>query len=294
MCAALLVWMKIFRDELGEGVSFFLCAFSFAFSYRMSYYAAELKPYSMDVLGVGLFVLFMRAQPESAKAEGRARIWPAVILPFLLFFSYAALFACWIVLFNFALLRGSGGTRRQALAYSCSLLLCGAGLYFFDLRYGLRQQCLFGYWKDYFLCSTSPYCFIRSFGEGLQRIAIWFYGDNSYLKRAGAFFIPFFVVGLASFFVRLFKERRGVCDAKTASAALFSALFVLGLAGKYPFTGERITLFFAPFVFYATASGICLARRYKPLYAAALPAYCAFLIACGADAFLKFLGLFWR
>lgn len=165
--------------------------------------------------------------------------------------------------------------------------------YIFDLKYGLADKYLFPYWNDYFLCTDSLYCFIKSFGEGLRRLVVWFFGDNSFFRKIGSFFIPFFVFSLFTYGMRSFKENKFIIYKIDAiGLIIFAELFVLGMIKKYPFTGERITLFFAPIIFFMILKGINLFKKNRPLYTIFSALYFAFLIGCSLNSFFKYLKLY--
>ncbi|MBZ0165494.1 MAG: hypothetical protein K8I00_01715, partial [Candidatus Omnitrophica bacterium] len=97
MLSAFLVWKRLYERHCeGETEPLTLLLFSWVSSYWLVYYAAELKPYSMDVLAAGLFAVYFFKQREyTARAPSAGLIWGALLLPFLLFFSYTAIFFFW-------------------------------------------------------------------------------------------------------------------------------------------------------------------------------------------------------
>lgn len=281
--AAFFVWLKAYKSNL-------LALFSFSVSYWLVYYAAELKQYSIDLLVVGIFCLFIGYQQ---KLEVKKR-FVAFILPALLFFSYAAIFVFWIPAYNLlALSRRDKTVLPQLIVYtvlSAAAIIC---VYLIDLRFGLSQSCLFGYWKDYFICTDSLYCFIKSFAEGLRNIVAWPFGNSKLFLRLGSAFIPFFLLGLFSSCKSFFKEAKsGIYTLEALGVVLFLELFILGILKKYPFTGERVTLFFMPVVFFMIVKGIGLFRRYKPFFFAFTGMYSLFLVFCSLNSLFKYLKLY--
>ncbi len=332
MFFAFFVWLKAYRRRFPQDIEFLLVLFSFSVSYQLVYYAAELKQYSMDLLIVGLFCLFIGYQKElagkrpglsfiphpenhvckgmdewfsggiplhehkSEKSETtavkpRSFIILTILIPVLLLFSYASLFLFWIIAYNFLLLlRKNKEILPLFLSYTLLSVIFLILLYIFDIRFGLSENCLFDYWKDYFLCTDSAYCFIKSFMEGLRNIVAWPFGNSKLFIRLGSFFIPFFILALLTSIKSFFKEAKaGIYSIEAIGLIIFIELFFLGLIKKYPFTGERVTLFFMPFVFLMIVKGIGLFRKYRPLYLSFTALYCSFLIFCGLNSLLRYL-----
>jgi len=276
MFAAFFVWLKAYKRNL-------LAVFSFSVSYWFIYYAVELKPYSMDLLVVGIFCLFIGYKQKLI-----------FLLPALLFFSYAVIFVVWIPAYNLLELSRKDKTALPALiVYILLSVIAIICVYLIDLRFGLSQSCLFGYWRDYFICTDSPYCFVKSFTEGLRNMVAWPFGNSKLFLRLGSVFIPFFLLGLFSSFKSFFKEAKsGIYSLEALGVVLFLELFILGLLKKYPFTGERVTLFFMPVVFFMIVKGIDVFKRYKTLYFSFLTVYTLFLSYCGLNSLLAFLRLY--
>lgn len=292
MLLSLFVWAKIYKERFSLGWTFFLVLFSFCSSYRLVYYAVELKQYSMDVLAVGIFCLYLNYQQRfEYKKPVIDFIIITILLPFLIFLSYSTLFVFWIVIYNFLfIVRKNKNMLTLCIIYTLLSIVFFVFLFIFDLRYGLSERCLFQYWNDYFLCTNSPYCFIKSFGEGLRRLVVWFFGNNSFFRKMGSFFIPFFILSLLVSATRSFKERKfKIYGIDTLGLVIFIELFVLGIMKKYPFTGERVTLFFAPVVFLMIINGINLFEKNKPLYWAFKIIYFTFLIACSLNSLFNYL-----
>ncbi|MBM3255751.1 MAG: hypothetical protein FJZ08_05565 [Candidatus Omnitrophica bacterium] len=276
MFLAFWAWLKAYKNNL-------LAVFSFSVSYWLVYYAAELKPYSMDLLVVGIFCLLLGYK--------RGLIF---FLPLLLFFSYAAIFVFWIPAYNlFMLWRKDKSTLPSLITYILVSMAAFISAYSIDWRFGLSQSCLFDYWRDYFICSDSPYCFIKSFTEGLRNMVAWPFGNNRLSLRLASVFIPFFLLGIFLSFRSFLKEAKsGIKTLESFGAIIFIELFILGLFKKYPFTGERVTLFFMPVVFFMIVKGIELFKRYKTLYFSLLTVYTLFLSYSGFNSLLAFLRLY--
>lgn len=292
MLLAFFIWFKIYRDRLSLETNFLLVLFSFISSYELVYYAAELKQYSLDVLVVGLFCLYLSYQQRFENKKPTLNfIISTIFLPFLIFLSYASLFVFWLVIINFLLnIRKNKDLFSLATIYTFLSVTCFLFAYSIDIRYNLAENCLFHYWRDYFLNTDSFYHFLKSFGEGLQRLVVWPFGNDVLVKRIGSFFIPFFLFAL--FAPGLNKKKLRIYTIDVLGLVIFLELFVLGVLKKYPFTGERITLFFAPIVFFMIVKGINLFKKYKPLYAISSALYVMFLVSCALNSFFKYLKLY--
>jgi hypothetical protein len=295
MLLAFFVWARIYSKEFSHKWHFLLALFSFASSYRLVYYAAELKQFSLDVLVMGIFCLYLVYQKKTMEKRLTGDfVILTLFLPLTIALSYAGLFIFWIVIYNF-LFSTKKDSRILFLSISyffiCSLVI--ALVYYFDLRYTLSMNAMSSYWNDYFLCTDSPYCFIKSFGEGLRRLATWWFGNSKSFMRLGSFFIPFFVLSLFGFGLSsLKKDKFRLWGLDAVGLVIFLELFILGIIKKYPFTGERITLFFAPFVFYFIIKGTGFFKARKPLYVGLSIFYVSFILLCGLNTFSIFLKLY--
>jgi len=253
MMTAFFLWIKIYRREFKEDVLFLLAVFSFVSAYYMSYYAAELKPYAFDVFSVAAFCTYFSYQKGfESKTPTKTLYLLSALLPFLLLFSYASLFVFWIGAYNFLLL-----LKRNRELISVFLLngfvslLCLTWLYYFDLQHS-RNPHIQSYWESYFLCTESVLCFGDTLFEGIKRLStFWFaHFDVKAFVVMGVIFIPFLLFGLIQYgFGRWKKDNYQIFHADVLTFIMLMELFILGVLRIYPFTGERITLFFAPFIF---------------------------------------------
>lgn len=295
MISAFLVWLKIYKKELLSRWQYLLILFSFASVYYMSYYAAEFKHYSMDLLTVGLFCLYFYHQKElinNNKPLNSGFVIVTLLLPLTILFSYSSFFVFWTVIYNFLFIKRKNLKFIATLAgyiITCSLVM--AFVYWIDLRHTFGAKVTFSYWHDYFLCTDSAYCFFKSFGEGLRKMVVWWFGDSTLLKRVGSILIPFFFFSLISHgFKSIKKYGFKFFGLDTLGLILFLELFILGILNKYPFTGARTSLFFAPFVFYFIVKSFEVFNR--KLYITANILYFLFIIVCGLSSFLTYIKLY--
>ncbi|MFH1519878.1 MAG: hypothetical protein ABIE75_04850 [Candidatus Omnitrophota bacterium] len=292
MLGAFFIWKKLYKDSLSNQWQFLLVLFSFASSYAFSYYAAELKPYSLDVLVVGIFCLYFIHQRRLANSQpSKLFILATLLLPFTLLLSYGSFFVFWIVVYNFLFrVRRNRKILPLILGYITISLVVMFFAYRFDLKHGLDIRGLFIYWDDYFISTKSPYYFFKSLGEGLRKLTVWWFGNSNFFRRTASIFIPFFIISLFGYGIRsIRKDKFRLMSIDAIGMVIFLELVVLGLLKKYPFTGERITLFFAPFVFYFIVKAISSFRKIKPLYLGFSVFYIVFLLICGINTFLAHL-----
>ncbi len=295
MLGAFVIWIKLYQRQWQDKVGIFLSILSFTVSYQLVYYSAELKPYSMDVLAVGLFCLFFYYQQQFVSKSPTAWLYcTSILLPFLIFFSYAGCFVFWMVGYNFIILiRDNKKLIPVFLVNAAVSLLCLALLYFIDLRHGMYMNGFYQYWKNYFLGINSFTAFITPFGEALKEIGTWWYGNTKLLIRMATPFLPLLVFSLAKYgFGGWKKNGWGIFTIPRMFGVLFVELIILSICHKYPFTGDRITLFLAPFVFYMIVKGIDSLRKIKILHAICFGYYLFFLGVCLVSSFLHYLSLY--
>jgi len=293
--AAFFIWKKIYKQALAGPWLKLLALFSLSSSYYFSYYAAELKHYSMDVLVVAIFCLYLGYQRRLTRDEPSKMFTVAtLILPFTLFFSYVGFLLFWIVSYNFLfLIIRNKKLIPLAIVYIVSSFLAAVSVYFIDLRYNFSTVALFSYWNDYFVCTDSIYCFFKSFSEGLRKLATWWFGNIDLLKRGASFVIPFFVISMFAYGFKSLKENKyHIWSLDSVGLVIFLELLMLGILKKYPFTGERITLFFAPLVFYFIIKGISSLQRVKIVYRFFIISYLVLSLGSAFNSFASYLKLY--
>lgn len=292
MLSAFFVWMRIYKEGFSNKWYFLLALLPFVSSYSLSYYASELKPYSIDVLVAGIFCLYLTNQKRILdKGLSKIFVISTLTLPLTLLLSYGSFFFFWIVIYNFLhIARGNRKVLPLLIAYSFISLLLIIFVYFFDLRHSLSIKSLFSYWNDYFLCTDSFRCFIKSFGEGLRKLTVFWFGNNTFFRRVASCFIPLFAFSLFGYGIKsIRKDRFKLISIEAIGLVIFFELLILGLFRKYPFTGERITLFFAPFVFYFIVKSISFFKKNRFLYLNFNIFYVTFFLACSINSFLAYL-----
>jgi len=295
MIAAFFVWAKIYKKTFKENIGFAFVLLSFTASFSMSYYASELKPYAMDVLVVGLFMLFLSRQKELQDGLPVKRDYLiASLLPITLLFSYGGFFVVWIVGLNFLLiLRKNRKIFLLFLNYAIVSSLILILSYNIDIKFSKEVQEAYSYWNSYFVCRSSAGCFFESLGEGIQRLSTWWFGNTKAFKAAASPFIGFLLYSLVRYgYMSLRKSKFCIFSVETLSAVLFLELFVFGLLRKYPFTGERITLFLAPLIFSLIVRGIMDLRRIKLAFYGFSLYYIGYLLLCYGNSFIYYVKLY--
>ena len=296
MLAAFFVWMKIFRLYLKNDWLYILTLLAFGGSYRMTYYAGELKHYSMEVLVAGLYIVFLHYQNQfQSKAPSRTFFILSSLMPLLLFLSYSSIFFFWIIPFNFLLMiifnRNRSLIAPMLINIAVAIAAC-ITIYKVDLVYSINPL-MTDYFQSYYLQLDSWGGFFTPFGEGVQRMATYWYGDTKYFTRAATIFIPFFFFGMIIYGLKQWKEARfQIAHLDIIGLTVFAELFVLGLLKKYPFTGERITLFFAPFTMYIVVKAMHGFTKIKYLHWIFLGYFGVFSIVCTGNSFYQYLQLY--
>lgn len=293
MLLAFFVWLRVYQKMLLGKWQALLAIFSFASSYRIIYYASELKPYSMDVLVAGLFCWYLICQKQLCnKAPSKPFIMATLLLPLTLVFSYSTFFLFWLVIYNFIfMIKKNYKIAILLAAYSFLCILLIVFVYYFYLRYELSGDP--SAWNNYFLCTKSPYCFIKPFGEGIRKLTTFWFGNSKFFIRAASFLIPIFMISLFGYGIKSLKRNKlKFLDGDSFGLVIFLELVILGIMRKYPFTGARTTLFFAPLVFYLIIKGISYLKVNKPLYLSLNIFYISFLVMCSLNSLFAYLKLY--
>jgi len=263
MLSAFCIWFRLYKCNLEKPWLLFFVLLAFVSSYRINYYSAELKPYAMDVFVVALHALYIQYQSQfTDKPPTKWLVWGAVLMPGFLFFSYAALFVFWIVSYNFILL---AKRNKQLVPVLCagigSALLCFLTVYTVDIR-GSVTEVTVNYWQGQFICTENVSCFFDTFGDGLKKLVAYWNGTEKFHRRGAVIFIPFFIFSIFYYgFGKWKSDRFAIFSVDSLAWILLLELIVLGVLHKYPFSGSRLTLFFAPFVFYMIVKGIDHLKR---------------------------------
>lgn len=293
MLLAFFVWLRIYRQAFSDKWQALLAAFSFASSYRIIYYSAELKPYSMDVLVSGIFCWYLIRQKELiGNGPSKPFVITTLLLPFTLLLSYGSFFCFWLIIYNLLFMAKRNPKAAVLLAgyvFLCVLLIIF--VYYIDLRHALGAPS--SVWNNYFLSTQSPLRFIETFGEGLRKLTTFWFGNSRFFIRAATVFIPVFLFSLFGYGIKSLRSHKfRLIDMESFGLIIFLELVVLGMMRKYPFTGARITLFFAPLVFFLIIKGIGYLKANKPLYLSLNIFYICFLAVCSLNSFFTYLKLY--
>jgi hypothetical protein len=297
MICAFFTWLRLFRKEEGVGLNYTLFILAWCGSNLMSYYSAELKQYSGDVLIAAIFSLFMLDQRNHLNDQ---KIRPIVALkylfmPALVLLSYTANFFVLIPLYNLILnIRHNKKTIPYMCIYLVSTVIFVGLSYYYDARHARVVEDFPVYWNDYFILTTSFSDFIQSFSEGFRNIFVRWFVETSLIRRIMTIFLPFAVYFLAVFGFRRFKEDKGMLlSLKSITPAILIGMMIAGVTKCYPFTGTRVTLFIAPFIFYSIIKGIGIFKDRLPwVYRGLLSIYVLTLISTSVYVMFKYLALY--
>ena len=280
MIAAFLVWLRLARYGLQDRWQYLAFVCSWPASGMMLYYSAELKQYSMDVLAVALFLLFLYNQERLQKMKVRRYTVFLAMLPVLGLFSYPAFIAALLPLYNLVIASfRDRSVKKDLCVYAVSLAVVACLSYFYDMRWRPEGELAQGF-GDYFISFASAGEFFRTFGEGVNNLfSRWFIEYPKFFKSVARIFVGWGLIYMFyGFFAQRKKEGGTIRSLETAALVLFVLMFLLGCLHKYPFTVPRTSLFFAPIVLYMTAKGIGLAAKVHPyLYRVAMNLYFVFL-----------------
>ncbi|MDO8580935.1 MAG: hypothetical protein Q7S13_05590, partial [Candidatus Omnitrophota bacterium] len=295
MLSAYFCWIKLYSQKKEQGLGLLLMILAMTCTFRFSYYASELKPYSLDVFVVALYTWFLIDQRRFETQRPTTGLYVmAAVLPLLMFFSYGSLFVVWMAAFNFLLmLKANHSLIRPLVVNLISVAICFMAVYRLDLAHSMNEPTMHEYFQDSFIHFTSLSAFFSPLGEGIRRLGTWWYGNGKFFIRAATPFIFFFLYGLGRYgFKQLNNSRFRLHEIGAIGCALIVELFVMGCTGKYPFIAERITLFLAPFVIYFTVQGIEDLRRFKVAHRFAVAYFVIYLLAALIHSFQYYWGFY--
>jgi hypothetical protein len=253
MLAAFFVWLNVVRSQSRDPQTLILFIGCWCASIPLVYHAGELKPYSMDVLVSGLFMLFLYRQPDLQNTPGLYRSL-LFFLPLLGVVSYPVIFLYPLPLYN--LIRDAYARRRllpELLFYLGGGMWWVLFVYFFDYRVtltGLLQTS----WHTNFISFNSTGEFLKTFGEQFSNIiSRWFAEKPRWIKYPARFFVGSGFLYMLINFWRIFKaEWFRFRSLVPAAFCVFLMHLMLGCLHKYPFSIPRLSLFFAPFLLWMT------------------------------------------
>jgi len=257
MIGAFFVWFSIARRILSYPWDLILFIGSWCASMPLVYYAAELKPYSMDVLASGLIVLFLLDHNQRQQNLQVNRII-LLLLPLLGLWSYPALFLLLLPLYN---LSCEGINERRWLPeltfYLASYVLVLLLVYLFDFRVSVHHL-MEEFWHDYFISLDSFKHFFDSLGKGMNNLISRRFAENPrWVKVPSRVFIGLGTgYMLAAFWGQFRKDRFLLRSVVPMTFAMFLIQLVLAIFRAYPFAVPRMSLFFTPLLILMTIKGI--------------------------------------
>jgi len=283
MIGAFLIWLRLARTGLKGQLEYVTFILSWPASALLIYYAAELKPYSMDILAGAVFLMFILNQKRLADSWPRSRYLLSLgLLPAWGLFSYPAFLFALILWYNLLLDYRRERRSSELCLYSFALIFFLALSYFFDMRFRHVMEVSLGF-GDYFISFASVEDFFKTWQEGTLNLFVkWLVVRPRIFKHTATFFMVFGLIAMfAGFFGNIRKEKYYFRSLQTIPFVLYVELFILGALHKYPFTVPRLSLFFCPLVLLLTLQGIdAVKRRNRPLGSGLHGLYVLFLLVC--------------
>ncbi|MCB9757147.1 MAG: hypothetical protein H6753_01830 [Candidatus Omnitrophica bacterium] len=263
MISAFAVWMKIASYELKDRWAYLTYVLSWAGSSLLVYYSAELKPYSMDVLAAGLFVLFLYHADQLFQEKSWVYFFSIGLLPLLGMVSYTA-FLFYIFLFYHLLIakKKDGFWWQCVLSFSIAAVVSLGWVYYFDIRLAQATTNSQGF-SDHIVSFASVGEFFKTWGEGTLSLFGRFFAERPRVIKKMA--VPFAILGFGymfyTFFKSFFSQGYRLTTFRTMALVLYGELFILGALQKYPFSVPRTSLFFCPIVFLLIVDAIMALRQ---------------------------------
>lgn len=296
MLLGFFLWIYIYKKEANNLFYLFLLIFSFASSVFTIDYAAYLKQYSCDLFTIAVFTIFIYHQKEYFQGRGNLKyLWLfSILTPVLIVFSQMSVFIFWMIIYNYLFfIKKDKAVVKLLLVYTGLVAIFCWLVYRFDIIYSLRVKFMQEYWKDCFINTSSVYGFIKTFTNGLQNLIVRWFVEAKLAKGFANVFMPFCLVAIVRSFWLSFRENKGrIFDINAICLVLILELLVLGIFKAYPFTGARVTLFIAPFIFYMIVKGIYLTKKIKFIFLPLISLYIIFLLGVSGYLLTFYLGFY--
>ncbi len=244
MFFAFWVWMRIATISFVHAWQRLVYALCWVSSVSLIYYAAQLKPYSMDVFVAGMYVLFFldaeRLKSTLTNLQYNILVW---CLPLGGLVSYPAFFSMalplWVLYFE---------GKRSWMRIGGYVAICATVaflVYWFDVRMG-NEMVLQRYWNDYFVSFHSFGDFFKTFNLGLNNLLNrWLAEIPDYHRWIGQTFIG---IGFVYMLLRAIEcvRQKARMDISVAGLIMVILLLISGLWQRHPFNVPRTSLFLAP------------------------------------------------
>jgi hypothetical protein len=253
MLGAFFVWIKIARRVLDHPWDLIVFIGCWSASMPLVYYAAELKPYSMDVLACGIIVsdtIFY----SSRNCQNINGVRHYFLLPLLGLVSYPALFLLLLPLYN--LVRECIRQHRwlpPLSIYLGSYALVLGFVYFFDFR-DSAHYLMEEFWHDYFISLDSFKTFFSSFGKGMANLTARRFAEHPrWVKAPSEIFIGLGIgYMLAVFWGQWKKDRFNLRSIVPVGFAILLLQLLQSLLRVYPLAVPRMSLFYTPLLLLMT------------------------------------------
>jgi hypothetical protein len=225
----------------------------FAFSDKLIWHSAEVKPYSGDVF-IAVLLLFVALAIKHGTPAVRF-VWLSLVAAIALWFSFPAA----IVFGGLSLTLLPQLWRRKGLAVwlACNALVVGSFLllYLVTVRHQHNEygSYLLQYWAEDFPDYSHPLFIPIWLVKELGRLC-----DHPY-RSFGAIVAVLAICGIADLIARDHHRLLGACMWPMALA--IAAAF----AHQYPFNGDRLTVYLLPGIFLLCGAGTALLRERLPM-----------------------------
>ncbi len=263
MLTAFVVWMRIAGQELKGRSAMLTYVLSWAGSSLLVYYSAELKPYSMDVLASGLFMIFIINADRLQKEKRPLYLLGMTLLPLLGLFSYPAFLFFIFLFYHLLATKTKDGFWLQCfLSFGIAAVIALGFVYAFDIRVARANTSTQGF-SDHIISLASIGEFFKTWWEGTMDLFSRFFAERPRIfKRLS---VPFGMLAFGymfyAFIKNFAKDGFRFHSFRTVALILYFELFVLGVLQKYPFAVPRTVLFFCPIVLLLIVDALMSLRK---------------------------------
>lgn len=275
-CVSVLVFATLARRLLPLGPAILAIAL-FCFADRLIWHATEVKQYAVDVFIAVLLTLVAVGSSSYENASEKRLIWLTGLGAVAVWLSYPAVFV--FAGLSLALLPAlfRRGGRSAIVFLAANLVVCASFLILLlTVVHAQQNQSLADYWAEDFL--DLGHLISAAVSVARHLLALCTYA----LQPAGAVVLPCMLVGIG-----WFMRRR-----KLMQAAMLLNPLALNLlaatAHRYPFDGQRLTVYLVPAVLLFAAAGADEIYRFgRAAFGrfALAPAVAMVAIAAGTAAF---------
>jgi hypothetical protein len=231
---ALLVW-RLFPAPIALSV-----AALFAFCDKLIWHSAEVKQYGPDIFAAVLLLFLTIGWRRPVSFIARTLLI-SLVAAVLVWFSFPAIFVfggASLVLLARLARRGPPWSGAEIASWvTGNLLVAGSFVFLYALTVRGHAGYLDDYWREHFADWHRPWFVPVWIIQEIYRLC-----DHPY-RSFGWLVLPAAVLG------SVYLYRVGRSNVLWACLGSVALCLIAALAQKYPFTGERITIFLAPALF---------------------------------------------